>query len=149
MAVVRGKQPLLIATSETLDEDIAELVTAGEPGQGFHIETITAPLDLAEAIRQESVSHDVLLVDSLTQWLGALMQDDAGEVPARIDQLLETLRNSSSAVIAVATEVGCGIEPETELARRFRDEAGRLNQRCAAMADETYWMVFGCPLRVK
>ena len=49
----------------------------------------------------------------------------------------------------MTNEVGCGIHPETELGRKFRDEAGILNQRIGAAADEIYWMVFGHPLRVK
>ncbi len=149
MAVVRGQRPVFISTSSTLDEDIRELVNTGEPGKGFQMETLTEPLQLSAAIQRESLSHDVLLVDSLTVWLGNLLQQDAAAVPSGTEELLDTLRQSTATIIAVATEVGCGIEPESELARRFRDEAGRLSQRCAALADETYWMVFGCPLRVK
>jgi adenosylcobinamide kinase/adenosylcobinamide-phosphate guanylyltransferase len=149
MAAVRGKQPLLIVTSAEPDEEIREAVSSGESGTGHHMDTVTEPVDLASLLHASSQRYDVLLIDSLTVWLGNLMQQDAEAFPARVEELLATLGAMSATVIAVATEVGCGIEPETELARRFRDEAGRLSQRCAAIADETYWMVFGCPLRVK
>ena len=49
----------------------------------------------------------------------------------------------------VIHEVGCGLVPESNLGRDFRDHAGFLNQRAASVADEVYFMVFGCPLRVK
>ncbi|MDQ2804594.1 MAG: bifunctional adenosylcobinamide kinase/adenosylcobinamide-phosphate guanylyltransferase, partial [Pseudomonadota bacterium] len=49
----------------------------------------------------------------------------------------------------VSNEVGLGIVPDNGLARAFRDEAGRLNQRIAATAGEVLFMVAGLPMRVK
>jgi adenosylcobinamide kinase/adenosylcobinamide-phosphate guanylyltransferase len=49
----------------------------------------------------------------------------------------------------VSNEVGQGIVPDNALARRFRDEAGRLNQRIAGLADTVLMMVAGLPLKVK
>ena len=49
----------------------------------------------------------------------------------------------------VSNEVGMGIVPDNALARRFRDEAGRLNQRVAAIADRVLLMVAGLPMQVK
>ena len=46
-------------------------------------------------------------------------------------------------------EVGLGIVPDNALARRFRDAAGRLNQRIAARADRVVLLVAGLPLNVK
>ncbi|MBV9137153.1 MAG: bifunctional adenosylcobinamide kinase/adenosylcobinamide-phosphate guanylyltransferase, partial [Hyphomicrobiales bacterium] len=51
--------------------------------------------------------------------------------------------------VLVANEVGLGIVPENALARRFRDEAGRLNQRLAARATRVILMVAGLPMQVK
>ena len=52
-------------------------------------------------------------------------------------------------VVLVANEVGLGIVPDNALARRFRDAAGRLNQRLAARADRVVLLVAGLPLTVK
>jgi adenosylcobinamide kinase/adenosylcobinamide-phosphate guanylyltransferase len=51
--------------------------------------------------------------------------------------------------VLVANEVGLGIVPEHPLGRRFRDEAGRLNQRLAGRAGRVLFMVAGLPLAVK
>jgi adenosylcobinamide kinase/adenosylcobinamide-phosphate guanylyltransferase len=52
-------------------------------------------------------------------------------------------------VILVTNEVGMSIVPENALARRFRDEAGRMNRRAAERADEVVVMFAGIPLRLK
>jgi adenosylcobinamide kinase/adenosylcobinamide-phosphate guanylyltransferase len=71
------------------------------------------------------------------------------QVEQEMEELAIVSQASGKQVIYVTNEVGCGIVPENGLARAFRDNAGRLNQRIASIADEVYWMVFGQPLRVK
>jgi adenosyl cobinamide kinase/adenosyl cobinamide phosphate guanylyltransferase len=41
-------------------------------------------------------------------------------------------------VVVVTNEVGVGIVPDNELARRFRDLLGRVNQEMAAAADREW-----------
>ena len=49
----------------------------------------------------------------------------------------------------VSNEVGFGIVPDNALARRFRDVAGILNQRVAAVAERVDLVVAGLPMRLK
>jgi adenosylcobinamide kinase/adenosylcobinamide-phosphate guanylyltransferase len=49
----------------------------------------------------------------------------------------------------VSNEVGMGIVPENETARKFRDMAGTVNQKIAEISDEVYMMVAGIPMKVK
>ncbi len=49
----------------------------------------------------------------------------------------------------MSNEVGWGIVPDNALARRFRDEAGRLHQRIAARAERVVLVVAGLPLVLK
>ncbi len=42
-----------------------------------------------------------------------------------------------------------GIVPDNALARQFRDLAGLLNQRIAAIADEVWLVTAGIPLKIK
>jgi adenosylcobinamide kinase / adenosylcobinamide-phosphate guanylyltransferase len=52
-------------------------------------------------------------------------------------------------VIVVSDEVGLGVIPANELARRFCDEIGELHQRVAAQASTVAFMVAGLPVVVK
>ena len=63
--------------------------------------------------------------------------------------LIQAIDARRDPVILVTNEVGGGIVPENELARRFRDEAGRLNQVVADAVDEVYTCISGIPLKLK
>jgi adenosylcobinamide kinase/adenosylcobinamide-phosphate guanylyltransferase len=71
------------------------------------------------------------------------------EVAKAVAELEAALDAALAPVVLVANETGLGIVPENALARRFRDEAGRLNQRLAARADRVIFMVAGLPMEIK
>jgi adenosylcobinamide kinase/adenosylcobinamide-phosphate guanylyltransferase len=89
-----------------------------------------------------------VLVDCLTLWLSNLLLGDH-DLAAATSGLEQALARRSSPTLLVSNEVGLGIVPETPLGRRFRDEAGRLNQRIAAQAGRVLFMVAGLPMTVK
>ena len=62
---------------------------------------------------------------------------------------MDSLTVSGCPVILVSNEVVAGIVPENELARLYRDEAGRVNQAVAATAERVIWMVAGIPVDIK
>ena len=146
IARARGSRLALIATAQALDEEMRERIAAHRYARGPDFSTIEEPVDLAAAIERHAADFDAIVVDCLTVWLSNLMI--AGVEP-RADGLIAASLAVPAQVIFVTNEVGCGIVPDNELGRRFRDEAGRLNQRVAEAASEVYWMIFGCALRVK
>ena len=91
---------------------------------------------------------EATVVDCLTLWLSNLMLAEA-DLGAATDRLEAALRACAAPVWLVSNEVGQGIVPDNALARRFRDEAGRLNQRMAAACDQAVLIVAGLPLRLK
>ena len=101
----------------------------------------------------------MLIVDCLTLWLSNCMLargaataahcPDSGDLDAQREALLEILPTLPGRVLLVSNELGLGLVPETPLGRLFRDEAGRLNQRVASMADRVSLVVAGLALEIK
>ena len=134
-----------IATAEALDHEMADRIRRHRHRRGPTWSTVEAPIELSAAIAEATRP---LLVDCLTLWLSNLMH--AGhDVDAEIGRLCDALGAGPGPVVVVANEVGLGIVPENALARAFRDHAGRLNQRVAALADRVVLMVAGIPMVVK
>lgn len=105
-----------------------------------------APIDIAAALRE--AGERPVLVDCLTLWLSNLLLG-GHDVAAASDALDAALDARVAPTVLVSNEVGLGIVPDNALARRFRDEAGRLNQRVAARADAVVLTVAGIPVRIK
>jgi adenosylcobinamide kinase / adenosylcobinamide-phosphate guanylyltransferase len=142
-----------IATAEAFDGEMSDRIAKHKAERGSEYLTVEAPLDLAGALRSLPGDVDVAVVDCLTVWLGNLMHrhgaDGDGESLPEVAALLQALGDPPCDVIVVTNEVGMGIIPENAMARRFRDWAGRVNQRVAAQAGEVVLMVSGIPLKLK
>jgi adenosylcobinamide kinase/adenosylcobinamide-phosphate guanylyltransferase len=148
LARKRGSRLVFLATAEAFDEEMAARVAKHRAERAKEFSTIEEPLEITDAIRN-TPDADAIVLDCLTLWLSNLMLTFGRDVDAEIEKFIEVAQSSRAAVIAVTNEVGCGIVPDNALSRDFRDHAGVLNQRVAAVADEVYWMIFGQPLRVK
>ena len=74
---------------------------------------------------------------------------EALEDSPAVAEWLEFLARAPFHVVMVSNEVGLGLVPADPASRAFRDSAGRLNQRVAALADRVYFMVAGLPLALK
>jgi adenosylcobinamide kinase/adenosylcobinamide-phosphate guanylyltransferase len=137
-----------VATAQALDEEMRQRIALHRERRRAGWETHEAPLDLVGIIRELAQDAAPILVDCLTLWLSNLLLG-GHDIEAAITGLESVLDDAWAPVVAVSNEVGLGIVPENALARRFRDEAGRLNQRLAARADRVLLMVAGLRLEVK
>ena len=145
----RGGRLAFIATAEARDEEMRERIAIHRTERSTEFVTIEEPIELADALESHAQSFDAIVIDCLTLWLSNLLADARRDVVAETGRLLRVAAAQDALIVLVTNEVGCGIVPENALARRFRDLAGRINQEAAVTASEVYWMVFGCPLRVK
>jgi adenosylcobinamide kinase/adenosylcobinamide-phosphate guanylyltransferase len=136
-----------VATAEADDAEMAERIAVHRSRRGQDWQTVEAPHDLSAALAAVAADTPVL-VDCLTLWLSNRMLAGA-DLEAEIARLEAALDGRRAPVVFVSNEVGFGIVPDNELARRFRDLQGRLNQRIAARADRVVLMVAGLPVVVK
>ncbi|MCU1605407.1 MAG: cobU [Modestobacter sp.] len=120
----------------------------------------------------ELLRRGTVLVDSITTWVAALMDQsgvwdtaDPGGAHAagpaagadaalerlatRCDALVNNWLMTPAHVVAVSDEVGLGVVPETRAGRLFRDTLGTVNQRLAATADEVWFVVAGLPQKLR
>lgn len=148
LVVSAGMPALYVATAEPGDAEMSDRIAAHRARRGALWTTIEEPVELVNRLLAVAESTQPILVDCLTLWLSNLM--GAGcDVGFEIERLLAALPQFRAPVVMVANEVGLGIVPENEMARRFRDHAGRLNQGVAALADRVVFMAAGLPLTLK
>jgi adenosylcobinamide kinase/adenosylcobinamide-phosphate guanylyltransferase len=126
---------------------MAERIQRHRVDRGAAWMTLEAPIDLAATLQGLS-ADDVVVVDCLTLWLSNLMLAEM-DVAAAAKTLLTAAGEFEGSLWLVSNEVGFGIVPDNALARRFRDEAGRLHQALAQVADAVTLVVAGLPLRMK
>lgn len=146
-AAQTGGRLVMVATAQAFDSEMAERIARHRDDRGSAWTTVEAPLDLADALDGLG-ADDVVVVDCLTLWLSNLMLDDR-DVGAAAAQLVASVGRFEGALWLVSNEVGLGIVPDNALARRFRDEAGRLHQALAQAADAVTLVMAGLTLRLK
>jgi adenosylcobinamide kinase/adenosylcobinamide-phosphate guanylyltransferase len=139
---------LYIATATAGDSAMAARIAHHRARRGKRWTTIEEPVAIAALLATEARPDRPILVDCLTLWLSNVLL--AGrDVEADCEELLTALENLAGPVVLVTNEVGLGIVPDNDLAIQFRDFAGRLNQRIAALAGRVVFMAAGLPLVLK
>ncbi len=151
-----------IATAQAFDEEMRQRIERHKKERGDEWHTLEEPVDIVRALN-EVREYGVIIIDCLTMWISNLMLNNL-DIEKEVRRFLDAIKSStinitlqdnikssscSSILLIVSNEVGMGIVPEKELARRFRDLAGMLNQKVAEIADEVYFMVSGIPVKIK
>ncbi len=136
-----------VATAEAWDDEMRDRIARHRTDRGPAWTTVEAPHDLSPALAAAPAA-EVVLVDCATLWLTNRMLAGA-DLTAEADALLDALVACAAPVVVVSNEVGQGIVPDNALARAFRDEQGRLNQRLAGQADLVIAVIAGLPLVLK
>jgi adenosyl cobinamide kinase/adenosyl cobinamide phosphate guanylyltransferase len=142
LAVDSGAPVTFIATAVAGDSEMAERIRRHRESRPATWRTVEAPLDVVGAVRSAG-SGDFLVIDCLTLWVSNLLGEGAGadDIDAAAGDLVAGLRGRDC--VMVTNEVGLGIVPVNELARRFRDVLGSVNTRVADSADRALLMVAG------
>jgi adenosylcobinamide kinase/adenosylcobinamide-phosphate guanylyltransferase len=146
-------QKAYLATAEALDQEMKERICKHKEERGATWDTHEEPVKIAVMLQGMMDRYDVVVLDCLTLWLSNLVCNNM-DCDKEINDLMNVLQNAkretrNAKLFIVSNEVGMGIVPENELARRFRDFAGILNQKVAEIADEVYLVTAGIPMKIK
>ena len=135
-----------LATGQAWDDEMRDRIAAHRDRRDGRWQTVEVPVHLPAAL--DAAGSDPVLVDCLTLWLTNLILGEH-DIEQATSGLMDALARRAAPTVLVGSEVGLGIVPENALSRRFRDEAGLLHQRVAAVADRVVLVVAGLPLVVK
>lgn len=147
----RFKKKAFIATCRAQDNEMVQRIKAHQKVRGPEWQTVEVSTELPEAVASNSSKRDLILVDCLTLWVSNLLAENTSqeEILTQAEALVQAINRVPCSVIIVSNEVGTGIVPENELARRFRDAAGMVNQKVAACVDIVVLMVAGIAVPIK
>jgi adenosyl cobinamide kinase/adenosyl cobinamide phosphate guanylyltransferase len=144
--VAAGLPVVFVATGEAGDDEMAARIELHRRERPAEWTTVEEPVELARAVG-DAPGDAVLVVDCLSLWVANVLERGGVEATAAEAARLAAVRPGPT--IAVTNEVGLGIVPDNELARRYRDVLGRVNAIWAAAADEAYFVVAGRALRLE
>lgn len=137
-----------IATAAPGDAEMRDRIARHRADRGARWTAFEAPIDLPATIRTAEAGAAAILVDCVTLWLSNLLLREH-DLEAAAAALMDAIDACRVPIALVSNEVGSGIVPMSELGRRFRDEAGLLNQRLAQTVDEVVLVAAGLPLTLK
>jgi adenosylcobinamide kinase/adenosylcobinamide-phosphate guanylyltransferase len=141
-----------IATAPAMDEEMAERIHRHQQDRGEAFQTLEEPLALASLLQKIPGQFSILIIDCLTLWMSNLLghgEGAAADFTGQVHTFLQLIKTYPDPLLLIGNEVGWGIVPENPLARRYRDEIGRLHQEIGRMADQVILMVAGIPLVIK
>lgn len=146
--LIRSDRPRrYVATAEAWDDEMRDRIARHQRDRGGDWVTIEAPLDLSAALASAG-ADEAVLIDCATLWLTNHLLAEH-DLAVETQRLIAALATCPAPVVIVSNETGWGIVPENALARRFRDEQGRLNQRLAAEAGLVVTVIAGLPMVLK
>jgi len=161
LCMQRSSEAWYVATAQAYDDEMRERIRLHQSQRdeaGYLWHTVEEPLALPELITRMGESHTgtsapTVLVDCLTLWLSNVLLAHEHE-PAQVlydhmDALVVAIQSYPGLLVLVTNEVGDGIVPEYALGRRYRDLAGILNQRIAAICREVFLVTVGIAIELK
>lgn len=141
-------RPIYMATSRVWDDDFKKRIERHQADRGEQWTTIEED----KSISKHNLSDKTILLDCITLWLNNYFYDNDYDIDkSLIEAKAEWMKfvDQNAQIIVVTNELGMGVHPENELARKFADLQGWMNQFIAANADHVYLMVSGISTKIK
>jgi adenosylcobinamide kinase/adenosylcobinamide-phosphate guanylyltransferase len=144
LASASGREVVFLATGQPLDGEMEARIAAHRAARPPTWRTVEAPVELGAALAVVG-DDDTVVLDCLTLWVANLLAaggaDDA--LLERAGAVAAQTARRNGPTIVVSNEVGSGIVPVNELARRYRDLLGAVNATFASAAERSVLVVAG------
>ena len=140
--------PVYLATAHIWDEDFHNRVKRHQSDRGEQWQTIEEELEISK----HDLAGKTVMLDCITLWLTNIFYQNNNDVDASLklakhewDKFIQ----QDMKLFVVSNELGMGVHPENEIARKFADLQGWMNQYVAKTANSVYLMVSGISVQVK
>jgi adenosyl cobinamide kinase/adenosyl cobinamide phosphate guanylyltransferase len=143
-AASSGRPVVVVVTAEARDDEMAERIQRHRAVRPAGWTTLEVPVALDAGVADIDPQAFVVL-DCLTIWVSNAIETGADDerIAEEARAVAARLRAREGPGAVVTNEVGLGIVPVNEVARRYRDLLGRVNTMFAEGAEESYLLVAG------
>lgn len=148
LAEQRSDRPVYLATARVWDDDFAARIRRHRADRDQRWETMEEEKWLARL----DLSGRTVVLDCVTLWLTNFFYDNGSEAEVTLEEAKQEWKAfvaQEMDLIVVSNELGMGIHPENEAARKFADLQGWMNQFIAAGSGEVYLMVAGVAVKLR
>jgi adenosylcobinamide kinase/adenosylcobinamide-phosphate guanylyltransferase len=148
LAENRSRHPVYLATARVWDEDFSQRITRHQAERGPNWEN----LEEEKQLSRFNLDGRFVLLDCITLWLTNFFYDNNNDVDKTLEEAKaewDRFIKFDGGLIVVTNELGMGVHPENELARKFADLQGWMNQYIARQANRVILMVSGIPVQIK
>jgi len=136
--------PVYLATTEFIDEEMKERIDKHKLQRSQQFLTLEEPLNLVEAIRPVKTT---VLVECTTMWINNMLH--YGFEYDDIKEQIQNVLQLSQDIIFVHNDVGAGVIPDNELARKYIDISGRVSQLLGQECDKVFHVIAGISTQIK
>jgi len=137
-------QVCFVATATAGDQDMAERIARHRSERPTSWTTMESPVEVTSDI--SGITEDSLvIIDCVTMWVSNLLLQgfELEKIEEEAAILAEFLGQREAPTVVVTNEVGLSIVPDNELARRYQDTLGRVNQALAHRAERALFVSAG------
>jgi len=147
MAESASPNPVYLATARVWDEDFRLRIQRHRNDRGQHWINIEEEKQLSSC----EVEDQTVLLDCITLWLTNIFFDNQFDMDRSLEEAKAEWNRfvqKEMNLIVVSNELGMGVHPIEESARKFADLQGWMNQYIAQQASQVFLMISGIPVKI-
>lgn len=148
LALSVSDKPIYLATSRIWDEGHRLRIEKHKERRKKNWTSV----EEEKEISKYNFDNKTVLLDCITLWLTNFFFDNKQDIDKSLLEAkkeFDALIKQNINLIIVTNEIGLGGHPESEMAMKFADLQGYMNQYIASKADKMTMIISGIPLTIK